>query len=539
MAVRTCDSPPHQQGSALPNSLTASLERCRAISQPLSQAGLYQHTQPARSLPASAQATLPASAQATPAANSWRISPEPFWLTAQEASFFETLGAHLQAFYRAVNQLYHASRKGQQPAWVSGYCDQGKPDTIIDLGRMNRFKQQLPGVIRPDIIPAAASGWAITELDAVPGGIGLTAALARAYAEPGVGAGAIGQSPLPNGAPRYQIVGGPNGIVTGFAAMIRAAADQLRPQGGSSREPLLAIVVSEESRDYRAEMTWLAEALGRHGIQAVCLTPEEIRFTEQQLECDVNGHPRRIDVVYRFFELFDLKNIPKADLLLYAAKKGLVAMTPPPKTYLEEKLAFALLHHPALRPFWRTALSAETLAVLLAMIPPTWIVDPAPLPPHAIIPGLEIDGEAVTGWEQVSRASQKGRHLILKPSGFSPLAWGSRGVVVGHDRSQDAWAEAVQQAVGGFAQTPYVLQPFISGRPYTMAYWDQTVDKLVELQGRVRLSPYYFSSPHSFSSDAQVQLGGVLATFCPMDKKLLHGMSEAILAPCAVRGTAS
>jgi len=137
----------------------------------------------------------------------------------------------------------------------------------------------------------------------------------------------------------------------------------------------------------------------------------------------------------------------------------------------------------------------------------------------------------VTGWEQVGRASQKGRHLILKPSGFSPLAWGSRGVVVGHDQSQETWAEAVQQAMNGFSQTPYILQPFVSGRPYTMSYWEPKTDRLIELHGRVRLSPYYFSA------NEQIRLGGVLATFCPMDKKLLHGMSEAILAPCAVRET--
>jgi hypothetical protein len=460
-------------------------------------------------------------------------------LTRAEADFFDGLGGHLSAFYRAVNQLYHASRKGQQPSWVSRYFDQGKPDTVVEYGRMNRFKQQLPGIIRPDIIPAASpfspgnsipatgAGWAITELDAVPGGFGLTAALVQAY-----GAADESQKPF------EQFVGGMDGIIAGFAAMIRAAADHLKPHDTSSREPLLAIVVSEESNDYRAEMTWLADALDRHGVQAVCLAPEAIRFTEQQLECDAHGRSRRIDVLYRFFELFDLKNIPKSELFLYAAKKGLVAMTPPPKSYLEEKLAFALLHHPALGSFWRGVLPPETLAVLLGMIPPTWIVDPAPLPPHAVIPGLEIDGEPVTAWEQVSRASQKGRQLILKPSGFSPLAWGSRGVVVGHDLSQEAWAEAVHQAVGGFAQTPYVLQPFISGRPYTMSYWEPAADRIVEIQGRVRLSPYYFSAaPSSISTEnAQIRLGGILATFCPMDKKLLHGMSEAILAPCAVRG---
>ena len=238
-------------------------------------------------------------------------------------------------------------------------------------------------------------------------------------------------------------------------------------------------------------------------------------------------------MLYRFFELFDLKNIPKAELLLYGAKKTLVALTPPPKSYLEEKLVFALFHHPALQFFWQTALSHETLTWLHELIPPTWIVDPRPLPPHAIIPDLTVDGQPVSSWDQIARASQKGRRLVLKPSGFSPLAWGSRGVSVGHDLSQEAWAAAVNEARSSFNHTPYVLQPFTSGRSFVMPYLDPSTDRLVELEGRVRLSPYYFVTPE------EVRLGGILATLCPMDKKILHGMSDAILAPCAVRRTPS
>jgi len=383
---------------------------------------------------------------------------------------------------------------------------------------MNRFKSQLPGVIRPDMIPTE-SGLTITELDAVPGGIGLTGALARAYAD----VGAYGHTPLQE---PFDIIGGPDGMVDSFGAMIRAAAGSIP---GSINDPLLAIVVSEESHDYRAEMVWLASQLRQRGLRAVTLAPEEVRFTESQLECDVDGRSQRIDMLYRFFELFDLQNIPQAELILYSAKKGLVAMTPPPKSYLEEKLVFALLHHPALDAFWQSALEADTLALLRQLVPPTWIVDPRPVPPHAVIPDLSIDGRPVTGWEQLARASQKGRRAVLKPSGFSPLAWGSRGVVVGHDLPQEAWAEALKQALAGFNETPYVLQPFVSGRAYVMHYWDPARDQLVELRGRVRLSPYYFTT------DETVQLGGILATLCPMDKKLIHGMREAILAPCAVR----
>jgi hypothetical protein len=489
-----------QRGAPLSTLLTNDLERCRAIGEQLTRSALYTD-RPSPDHPGL----------------TWRISPTPFWITETDVAYFEELGRHLHAFYRAVNQLYHASRKGQQPDWVCGYLDQGKPDTIIDYGRMNRFKQALPGVIRPDLIPThdwgrpigpATGRLVMTELDSVPGGIGLTAALAQAYAAHAL---------MPND----RLVGGATGMVEGFAAMIRAAAPD--------ESPLVAIVVSEESRDYRAEMVWLAEALGTLGLRAVTVAPEEVRFTERQLECEIGGTRQRIDVLYRFFELFDLKNIPKAELLLYGAKKGLVALTPPPKSYLEEKLLFALFHHPALQFFWQTALPPDTLTVLDELIPPTWILDPRPLPPHAVIPDLSIDGQPVNSWDQVAKASQKGRHLVLKPSGFSPLAWGSRGVSIGHDLSQEGWAAAVEQALAGFSHTPSVLQPFAPGRSFVMPYLDPSTDRLIELEGRVRLSPYYFVTPEA------VRLGGILATLCPMDKKILHGMSDAILAPCAVR----
>jgi hypothetical protein len=44
----------------------------------------------------------------------------------------------------------------------------------------------------------------------------------------------------------------------------------------------------------------------------------------------------------------------------------------------------------------------------------------------------------------------------------------------------------------------------------------------------VRLCPYYFVNGPT------ITLGGVLATICPQDKKILHGMKDAILAPCRI-----
>ena len=34
------------------------------------------------------------------------------------------------------------------------------------------------------------------------------------------------------------------------------------------------------------------------------------------------------------------------------------------------------------------------------------------------------------------------------------------------------------------------------------------------------------------SSNCKAELGGVMATLVPADKKIIHGMSEAIIVPC-------
>jgi len=107
-------------------------------------------------------------------APSWRVSPCPFYLSTDQLQFFTELGPHLLSFYRGMNRLYQESVKGAQPTWVAKYLDQGKPEALIQYSRMKRFRDVLPAVIRPDIIPTQ-DGMVITELDSVPGGIGLSA----------------------------------------------------------------------------------------------------------------------------------------------------------------------------------------------------------------------------------------------------------------------------------------------------------------------------------------------------------------------------
>src|SRR6267378_1010969 len=112
----------------------------------------------------------------------WKISPAPFPLGETLAKEIESLGRVLLQFYRATNLLYRKSVEGKQPEWVARWLDFGKPADLIALQRSIAFKNDVPRVIRPDIL-LTETGFSITELDSVPGGIGLTAWLNKTYCQ--------------------------------------------------------------------------------------------------------------------------------------------------------------------------------------------------------------------------------------------------------------------------------------------------------------------------------------------------------------------
>lgn len=432
--------------------------------------------------------------------NNWRISPETFFISKEELTFIESLGTVFYQFYRASNKLYYESVNGRQPEWISGYLDQGKPQAVVEYARMNRMKGLLPGVIRPDII-LTEDGMVVSELDSVPGGIGITGSLEDAYS---VMSGGVGGN----------IEEGGEGITTGFKNMLNTVA--------GTGDPVIAIVVSEESGDYRSEMEWTAKVLREKGGRAYCIKPEEVIFSEEGLFFREKGM-LKIDVLYRFFELFDLKNIPKSELIMYSVKKKKVAVTPPFKYFTEEKLLFALFHHPLLKEFWLKELGEESFEILNRIFPPTWILDPAEMPPYGIIPGLKIGERPVSTWRQVAEATQREREFVIKPSGFSELAWGSRGVVAGHDVSQEEWSAAIDRGLKEFHKTPHILQKFYRGRHVEVSYLDEVSGDIKKMIGRVRLCPYYFMEGE------EVRLRGIMATLCPLDKKLIHGMEDAVI----------
>lgn len=420
------------------------------------------------------------------AGQEWRISPEPFPLGAELAKEIESLGRVLLQFYRAVNLLYRKSAEAKMPPWVAHWLDLGKPAELIAWQRSSAFKNDVPRVIRPDLL-LTENGLSVTELDSVPGGIGLTAWLNQTYSKGEVRGD------------RSEVIGGADGMLRGFASIF----------GDANR---VHVIVSEEAATYRPEMEWVASQLGNSRFKI-----QDSKFTDF-----ADG-----DAVYRFFELFDLLNVRNAAVIFEMAAAKRIRLTPPPKPVFEEKMLFALLWNRNLHGFWRQELGEGFLTRLKKLVPYTWVVDPAPLPPHAAIPELNL-----TDWQQLKTLSQKDRDLILKVSGYSDLAWGARGVFLGSDLSQEDWAQAVDDALAQFEQSPRVLQRFHKPALVEAQWFDFAQNEVVPMKGRARLCPYYFVAGDGDA--ARPELGGVLATICPADKKIIHGMADAILAPCSV-----
>src|SRR4029450_11188169 len=269
----------------------------------------------------------------------WLLSPDAFPNDRKFLADLEQLGHRLFGFQRACNQLYQLSVKGKQPAWVARYLDAGKPRELIELSRRKEIPEDLPRVIRPDLI-LTQKGYIIAEIDSVPGGIGLTGWLNQTYSAFG-----------------GEIIGGADGMVDGFRTVL--------PNGGD-------IVISQEAATYRPEMEWIAARLNQtkldttsSGNPAVAAgvdrSPDRetasTGITEPGYSWRVVAaetyEPQDGRAVYRFFELFDLPNIPGIENTLRASAECRITITPPLKPYLEEKMWFALFWMTPLREVWR------------------------------------------------------------------------------------------------------------------------------------------------------------------------------------------
>lgn len=462
-------------------------------------------------MPDLAHADLQAAFAATPLFEdkSWQLSPDAWALTPDQLAELKAIGAACLEYHQALETLYLRSAAGKNllrnkpllAPWVAEYLDRGKPAHLAAHARDPKNRGVFPTVLRPDLL-LTDDGFVMTELDSVPGGIGLTAFLNTLYS--------------PNG----DIVGAGDAMIRNFHASLAALAPDIR-------NPLIAIVVSDEASTYRPEMRWLAEQLQLQGKRVFCMEPDDVFPLGSSLCFDVDGNPEKIDIIYRFFELFDLENIPTARYFFEAWEAGEVKIAPPMRAYQEEKLGLALFHHHRLQDYWAEALGGRTLKLLRKLIPQSWVVDATPLPPGAVLDGPKVGGRPIHDWRQLAAASQKERDLILKISGYHESAWGARSVVLGSDCSREEWQAGIDVAIEDSPRNPHIVQEYKKPRRARHRIYDRE-QQVREVDGRLRLCPYYFVV------GGEAVLSGALATFCPPDKKIIHGMQDAALLPSRV-----
>ena len=118
----------------------------------------------------------------------WQLSPEAWPLTPEQITQLEQIGAACLEFHQALEILYLRSVAGKNllrnksllAPWVAEYLDRGKPANLVEHARDPKNRGAFPPVLRPDLL-LTDDGFVLTELDSVPGGIGLTAFLNRLY----------------------------------------------------------------------------------------------------------------------------------------------------------------------------------------------------------------------------------------------------------------------------------------------------------------------------------------------------------------------
>ena len=99
------------------------------------------------------------------------------------------------------------------------------------------------------------------------------------------------------------------------------------------------------------------------------------------------------------------------------------------------------------------------------------------------------------------------------------------------------WQAGVSHAVELASENLHLLQAYKKPRRIEHPLYDANPSTksspivAIPKAGRLRLCPYYFVIA------GQAKLSGALATFCPPDKKIIHGMSDAALLPCRVSTT--
>ena len=251
-------------------------------------------------------------------------------------------------------------------------------------------------------------------------------------------------------------------MLDGFATVL--------PQGGD-------ILVSEESATYRPEMEWLVRQLNT-------------RFPERSWKVlpAENYQPQAGRDVYRFFELFDLPNLPGIGALMEAAGRG--------RAYCDAAVQALSRGEDVVRAFLAPA-AARFLAARVGRQ-----IFSAPATDHSLHLDPGPDSAAAACRHSAARNSRLEGCGAIQPEGARSVAQGERifAVRLGEPRGRARGRSApcgMAAANRGRADrissaSRRSCSVFIKAACSIIRIGIAETDELKTMRGRVRLCPYYF-----------------------------------------------
>jgi hypothetical protein len=134
------------------------------------------------------------------------------------------------------------------------------------------------------------------------------------------------------------------------------------------------------------------------------------------------------------------------------------------KPQSEELLWLALLFARPLRAFWRRALSDRHFESLQRVVPLSWVMDPAPLPPQSVIADLGIQN-----FQQLAVTEDCTREFVLRPTRTSADPENPTSpacTLLASHSSQESVGDVIQSALDRFHEVPHVLSALLPGHGF-------------------------------------------------------------------------
>lgn len=391
----------------------------------------------------------------------FRMSAEPLVLPKQVE--LQRYGHALAAYYAACKKIYGSL--DDKHHWKK-YLDHSKPAWMLEHASKEDRDHLF---LRPDFILTEDQP-VVTEIETSPFGLGLSYFLDKAYKRAG----------KQTSSDESQVL------------------DLLKEAAGSS----ICFVVTDYTDQYRGQFAYLAQELEtKMGMRAIVVNPDEVQVNGNQ--CVVRDE--HFSGLYRAFYLHqtvDDSQLRKITLFDNAI--------PPCKPQLEEKALMGILWEPEFQNILIAELGKDTLDTLKAIIPRTWVVDKERIPAEL----------GISCWGDLANLSKTQRQFILKTSGFSADGSWAKGVVFLEKLSKIKCRETMEGAAT--ADGLYVLQEFKRGAKFRHKYFDFHESEMKEMNGRVRLTPYY--------SVADGRLITAKATMRE-NTDLIHGSVDSINVP--------